>query len=189
RALHTVLWAFVLGSGIKAVQGILLFLRVHHMVPRPEVILGHEESLFFGLFVLLTLALWLYDVRGPLRTTATFLLPVVLAADLGNGRRTAWLILPAGLIIAMAVGMVRLPRRRGVLRGLAVVLVIVSALYFPAYWNKSGGFAQPARAFHSAISPDRRDASSNLYRLQEDLNLKYNIRQAGPLGKGFGHRI
>jgi hypothetical protein len=39
------------------------------------------------------------------------------------------------------------------------------------------------------ISPDTRDASSNLYRVQEDANLKLNIKQSSALGKGFGHRI
>ena len=189
RALHAVLWAFVLGSGLKAVQGLLLFLSVRHAVPRPDAVLGHEESLFFGLFVLLTLALWLYDVRGSLRTTATTFLPIVLAADLANGRRTAWLILPAGLLVVMAVGYVSLPHKRGFLGRVAIGIALVSAFYFPAYWNKTGGFAQPARALHSVISPDARDASSNLYRVQEDANLKYNIKQASALGKGFGHRI
>jgi Domain of unknown function (DUF4115) len=189
RALHAVLWAFVLGSGLKAVQGLFLFLSVRHVVPKPDAVLGHEESLFFGLFVLLTLALWLYDVRGSLRTTATAFLPIVLAADLANGRRTAWLILPAGLLAVMAVGFVSLPRKRGFLGRIGIGLALVSAVYFPAYWNKTGGFAQPARAFHSVISPDSRDASSNLYRVQEDANLKFNIKQASPLGKGFGHRI
>ena len=47
--------------------------------------------------------------------------------------------------------------------GLAVALV-VSAVYFPAYWNKTGGLAQPARALRSMVAPDPRDALSDLYR-------------------------
>src|SRR6185437_2628038 len=120
---------------------------------------------------------------------ATTLLPVVFAADLANGRRTAWLILPVGVIIAIVTGAVALPAKRRFLAQLALVVVVFSAIYFPLYWNKSGGFAQPARAFHSAISPDPRDESSNLYRVQEDANLKFNIRMAPPFGRGFGHRI
>jgi hypothetical protein len=189
QAVHSVLWAMVLGSGFKAVQGLLLFLQVHHQVPRPEAVLGHEESLFFGLFVFLTLGLWLYDVRGRLRTTATYLLPIVFAGDLANGRRTAWLVLPVGLIVAIAVGAVSVPAKRRFLGRLALVLLVCGAVYFPLFWNKSGGFAQPARAFHSAVSPDPRDASSNLYRVQEDENLKFNVAMAPPLGRGFGHPI
>ena len=189
RAVRAVLWAFVLGSGLKAFQGIYIFLSVRHLSPRPEAVLGHEESLFFALFVLLTIALWLYAVPGLLRRTATTLLPVVVAADLANGRRTAWLILAVGLVVVIAAGMVSLPNRRGFLQRLAVAILLVSAVYFPAYWDKTGGLAQPARAFHSAISPGPRDAASNLYRLQEEENLRLNIRQAGPLGKGLGHPI
>jgi O-antigen ligase len=36
------------------------------------------------------------------------------------------------------------------------------------------------------VAPDPRDASSDLYREQEDANLKYNIGQAGLVGRGFG---
>ena len=189
RAVRTVLWAFVLGTGFKALQGVFIFLSVRDLMPRPESILGHEESLFFALFALLTMALWLYDVPGPLRRTATALLPVVIAADLANSRRTAWLILAVGLLVMIVAGIVCLPQRRKFLLRLGVALALFSAVYFPAYWNKTGGFAQPARAFHSAVAPSPRDASSNLYRLQEEANLKLNIAQAGPLGKGFGHPI
>jgi hypothetical protein len=65
-------------------------------------------------------------------------------------------------------------------------MAVVLAVYLPAYWNKTGGLAQPARAIHSAVSPDPRDAASNLYRIQEDANLKLNIHEGGLLGKGFG---
>ncbi len=41
-------------------------------------------------------------------------------------------------------------------------------------------------AVHSLFSPNPRDASSDLYRVQEDANLKLNIAEGGPLGKGFG---
>jgi len=67
-----------------------------------------------------------------------------------------------------------------------LALVLGSAVYLPIFWNKTGGLAQPARAIHSTVAPSARDASSDLYRIQEDENLLYNIRAAGPLGKGFG---
>jgi hypothetical protein len=189
RTIDAVLWAFVVAEIVRAIQTVLLFVSVRHTFPRPEAILGHEESFFFGLYALLTVGLHLYGIEGRLRTTATWFLPIVIAADLSNGRRTAWLILPVGLLVVMVVGMVARPERRRFLRRFTIGLALVSVVYFPAYWNKTGGLAQPARAFHSAVSPDPRDASSNLYRVQEDANLKYNIKLAGPIGRGFGHRI
>ena len=58
----------------------------------------------------------------------------------------------------------------------------------PAVLEQDRGhdLAQPARALRSTVSPDPRDESSDLYRVQENANLKLNIQQSGPLGKGFG---
>src|SRR5262249_14908210 len=69
-------------------------------------------------------------------------------------------------------------------------VAVAGAVYFPLYWNHGyGTVAQPARAIRSQISPDTRDASSNLYRKSEDANLILNTKQAGLLGKGFGRPI
>jgi len=189
RAARAVLWAFVIGTGLKACQGLYIFLAVRSLNPRPESVLGHEESIFFALYILFAIGLWLFQIHGRMRTVTFSFLPIVIAADLANARRVAWLILTAGLVVLIVISFVTLPRRRPVLRRLILGLVVFSSVYFPAYWNKTGGFAQPARAFHSAISPDQRDTLSNLYRVQEDANLKLDIRNTGPLGTGFGHRI
>ena len=110
--LHTAMWALVLGSGFKAAQALQSFLGVRNQIPRPDFIVGHEEALFFSLFILLTACLWIFRVPGPLRTTATALLPLVLMADLVNSRRAAWLILGGELIALSIVTMVALPARR-----------------------------------------------------------------------------
>jgi hypothetical protein len=184
--LRWAMWAIVLTSGAKATQAVILFLSVRHERPRPEAILGHEEALFFGLYVLVTFGLWLFDIRGRLRTVATWLLPVVILADLVNGRRAAWLILGGALIVLIAIGLAVLPERRRFLLRLCAVLLLVSMVYFPVYWHHTGSLALPARAVRSAIHPDTRDSLSDLYRIQENANLKVNIREGGMLGRGFG---
>jgi len=181
------LWAFVLAVGFKAFQGLYVFVQVSGMNPRPESVLGHEEAYFFSVYMFLVLAMWLFNIQfGKLRTTATWLLPVVIGADLVNNRRAAWFLLGAGLLALIVVGYRSLPFRRRAIRRGVLVLLAISAVYLPAYWNKDGGFAQPARAVHSLISPDPRDASSDLYRVQEDANLQLNIKEGGLLGTGFG---
>jgi hypothetical protein len=186
-ALRAVLWAIVLSVSFKAAQGLMLFLAVRRLSVRPDAVLGHEEALFFALFFLLVLSLWLFEVKGTLRTTATWLVPVVLAGDLANTRRAAWLVLGVGVLTLLAVAAAVLPRRRRVVGRILVGLVLVSSIYIPAYWNKTGGLAQPARAVRSAVAPSsERDQSSDLYRIQEDENLWFNIREAKVIGKGFG---
>ncbi len=95
-------------------------------------------------------------------------------------------MLGAGLFMMFAIGYVSLPERRRALRLVVVACAAVSVVYFPAFWHKSGTLAQPARAIASSISPSARDKSSDVYRQQENANLKYNIGQGGPIGKGFG---
>jgi len=185
-AIRAVLWGFVVAVGLKAVQALVTFLSVRDRSPRPEAVLGHEEALFFALFLLLAVALWLFEVRGTLRTTATFLAPVVLAADLANTRRAAWLLLAVGFVTLAAVSLAVLPARRRFLARIALAVILVAAVYLPTYWDRTGGFGQPARAVRSIVAPSARDESSNLYRLQENENLLLNIREGGPLGKGFG---
>jgi hypothetical protein len=186
RALRAVLWTLVLGSGFKAAQGVVILLQSRNLTPAPEAILAHEEAFFFGLFVVLTIGLWLFEIRGRLRTTATTLLPLVVLADLGNNRRTAWLILGAGIAILLVLVYAARPERRHLLRRIAAVGAVVALVYFPIFWNGSGIFAQPARAVRSMIAPDPRDLSSNVYRAAENANLGVMILGAGPLGTGFG---
>ena len=184
--LRLAMWALVLGSGFKAAQALYSFMHVRNQLPRPDFIVGHEEALFFALFITLTLSLWLFQVPGRLRTTATMLLPLVLLADLVNSRRAAWLILGGALIALTAVTMVAVPARRHFMVRTLAVLTVIAAVYFPAYWNHTGALAGPARAVKSAVSPNARDESSDVYRIQENQNLKLNIREGGVLGKGFG---
>jgi hypothetical protein len=186
QALRAVLWAIVVLGGLKSVQTIYFFIKVRALNPRPQAILGHEEALFYGLTILLVFALWLFNVRGRLRTTGTYLLPLVITANLVNGRRAAWLIVGACLVVLIVIGLVALPRRRVFLGRFAALLLTLSAVYFPLYWHHNGGFAQPARALRSAVNPDSRDSLSDLYRVQENANLKVNIREGGILGRGFG---
>jgi len=184
--LQWMLWTLVIAEAIKSVQGVIIYIGTRSWAVPPEAVLGHEEAYFFDLFLLLVAGLWMFDVRGRLRTVATWLLPLVIFADLVNNRRAAWLMLGGGLITLMVIGYVALPNRRRVLGRMAMVLVAMSAVYFPLYWNKDGTLAQPARAIKSSISPDPRDAASDLYRIEEDANLEYNIAQGGLIGKGFG---
>lgn len=184
--LHTAMWAIVLGSGFKAAQALHSFLNVRNQIPRPDFIVGHEEALFFSLFIMLTACLWIFRMSGTLRTTATVLLPLVLVADLVNSRRAAWLILGGELIALSILTMVAVPTRRRFMAKVLALMFVASAVYFPAYWNHTGALAGPARAVKSAVAPNTRDESSDTYRIQENENLKFNIREGGPMGRGFG---
>ncbi len=184
--LQLVLWTFVLGTGFKSLQGVYEFIKIRNVQPRPESILAHEEAFFFGVFILLVAAFWLFGQRGRLRAVATGFLPFVIAADLTNGRRNAWAILIPALLALAVVGFVRLPERRHVLTQVMLGVFAFSLVYLPLFWSSQSTLAQPARAVRSAINPSERDQQSNQYRTLEDANLQLNIKRSPVVGLGFG---
>jgi hypothetical protein len=62
----------------------------------------------------------------------------------------------------------------------------VSGAYFAIFWNHSGGIAAPAHAIKSYFQPDDRDYLSNLYRDQENENLRATFATSPIIGIGFG---
>lgn len=189
RAIRAVLWTIVGTVGFKAVQGIYVWMTSRHLQPKPESYISHEASYFFVIFVMLVAALWLFDQKGKLRTWATWLLPVVIFAILVNDRRVAWEMLGAAFLCFGVLAYKAMPIRRRALGKAVVGLVLISAVYFPVMWNSTNSAALPARAVKSQLNPSYRDASSDVYRVQENDNLELNIRQSAPFGKGFGVKI
>ncbi|MGH9056719.1 MAG: hypothetical protein ACRDYY_12810 [Acidimicrobiales bacterium] len=188
KAFDAVLWIFILGSGFKGIQGTyIFFVWTRRMSPRPEEILSHEEAFFFGVYIMITVGLWMWGIKGRMRTTATVLFPFVLISDMANSRRVAWLIVAGSLATMFVIAYLALPHRRKFLRRTLAVFAVCTAVYMPVYWNHTGGtLGQPARAFRSAVDPSPRDKSSDLYRQQEDINLILTIKVSGKLGRGFG---
>jgi hypothetical protein len=189
KALETLLWTFSGAVWFKSLQGIYTWYHHRHDYPRPEAFIGHEASYFFIIYFALVIALWLFHHPGRLRTLTTRWLPVVFFSMLVNDRRAAYLMLGGAVMALGVIAYHGAPKSRRILGRCVIVLVLVSAVYFPVMWNNTGSIGQPARAVRSQIKPTARDASSDIYRVQENADLKLNIKQGGFLGKGFGIKI
>ncbi len=189
RAIRAMLWAFIGTVAFKAIQGIYVWVLNRHMEPKPESYISHEASYFFVIYLVLVLALWLFDQRGSMRTWSTRLLPLVLFANTVNDRRASWEMLGGALLCFGIITYKALPIRRHLLGKAIVGLVLISAVYFPVMWNSNSSLGGPARAIKSQIAPSTRDADSDTYRVQENANLQLNIKQDGLLGRGFGVKI
>jgi hypothetical protein len=80
------------------------------------------------------------------------------------------------------------PKARKGLVTLMVIFVALGAAYVVAFSHSGGSFASPARAIVATFNPsseDTRNATSNLYRIIENNDLKFTVSQY-PLGLGFG---
>lgn len=186
RSLLAVLWAMVIGTGTMSILGTERTITLARVYPRPDALLEHDEAFFLGCFVLLTLALWVFGQRGWLRRVATAFLALVVIADFGNNRRSAWVILPSILVPLAVIAYQRMPRRRKLIILVVGVLLVLGTGYLFAFRNSSSLIGEPAHAIWSQFRPDERDFQSNLYRQLENLNLGLDIRSSPVIGEGFG---
>jgi hypothetical protein len=158
KQLRVLIAVMALGIGIKAMQGLLTL--VIHWGVRPQAILAHEESFFFGVFIAVLAGLWILPIKGRLRTMMTALFPFVLVADIANQRRTAWAIAGATLIIVFVLAFIAVPERRKTIAMFALVGVVLGGLYWLRFSNDPGLLGQPARAVLSQLAPTARDQAS-----------------------------
>lgn len=185
--LNVLLAVIASGIAIKSIQGVITL--AAHFQSRPQAILAHEESFFFGLYLAMLAGLWLIPIKGRLRTFMTLLSPFVLAADIANQRRTAWAVAAAVLAMVFLLCYLGLPERRRVVVMMGIAGCVLAGIYWIGFSNDPGLLGQPARALLSQIAPSNRDQQSNQYRVIENVDLGIAIRQSMPLGMGFGHPI
>jgi hypothetical protein len=116
------------------------------------------------------------------------LLPIASFVIIINHRRAAFLclyLIVACLLPLIWVSLQSRQHRTRLVYGMLVV-ALCGGLYLAVFWNRSGGLAEPARSVRSVFQPDDRDYSSNLYRDQENANLRYTIGLSPLVGIGFG---
>ena len=148
--------------------------------------MSHDESLVLNLTFFIALLAVVTRADKRLKWIALLSVPPTFVAVLGNQRRAgigAFLI--AFLPLLPILGVLIKPRRTQILR-LAIVLGVVGGVYMAAAWNSTGSWALPARAIRSQNEPDARDASSDAYRIAENLDLKATRDTSPWIGIGFG---
>ena len=112
--------------------------------------------------------------------------PIVWVYFLSN-RRAAVIGLLTGVAMLAVILFWRQPRTFWKFAPVATELVTV---YVGAYWHSTADVGFPAQAIKSVIAPGAvsdRDASSDAYRVIENKDLNYTIRQNPITGVGFGN--
>jgi O-Antigen ligase len=187
RAMDFLLWSLVVGAGIKGIQGTWrLYISLHGNVHSVESLFPHEQSYFFNAFLCYLPISLLYGAPPRLKKVMIAFLPFVIIASLANQRRAAILALCVAFLAILVVTAIAQPTRRRVVACVFVALALVLPPYYAYYSTKSGLLSEPARAIQSAFSPDPRDASSNLYRVNEDKDIMATMRTSPIYGYGFG---
>jgi O-antigen ligase len=187
RQVDVLTWILLLGGGIKGVQGTWRWLiTLHGDLHKVQEIFPHEQSFFFNAVLSLTAILFLYGGSRRMKRVALLVLPCVIVASLANQRRAAIVAFAVSLAVLLIVTAVVHPIRRRALVMIVVALAVAWPPYYAAFKNRPGLAGEIAHAVASASSPDPRDASSNLYRVNEDKDIMATMRTSPVIGYGFG---
>ncbi len=182
-------WFVILCAGVKALQGLYIYLIVFRgSLEGHDTIMSHEESFFFAALLLLVIILCMCNRYRPQLYVALLLLPTVLVSLIANNRRTDYIALLVGVGVAWVLVIMIRPRARTALIVSLLICAALGTVYIISFAHTTGTIGEPARAIISVFNPsasDTRDSTSNLYRLYEDNDLKYTVKQY-PLGLGFG---
>jgi len=184
------IWILVIGAALRGIEGSFQYIFVlraadistHELYP-------HEQSYFFNAFLTLTIILCMFGGSTRMKKVALWLTPFVLLANLANNRRASIAALAIALIVLFLLTWLVQPRYRRAIGAALLVLAVVYPPYFFVYQNKTGLLALPARAIGSTFHPNAADASSNLYRVLEDLDIMTTVKSSPVLPYGFGKEM
>ena len=183
-------WLVILSAGVKSLEGVYIYLVVFHasLVGHNEL-MAHEESFFFAALLLLVILFCFHYRYRPQLYAALFFVPSVLVAFIANQRRADYIALLVAIVVAWVLIYRVNPHSRKWLITIMLIFVTIGTAYVAAFWKSSGGFGEPARAIVSIFYPDPTDASSNLYRLIENTDLKHTVAQSPLIGWGLGKQF
>jgi O-antigen ligase len=154
-----------------------------------EAIAEHSYSVHLNTLFVLMIGVWLFRGSRPKRILLPMMLPIILLSYFSNQRRASYITLVIALIL---IAIVLFYENRKIFWLIVPVACVIGAIYIAAFWNStSGGISGPARAIRSVIAPQPggRDDASNVYRVIENVNTKFTIKQRPLTGVGFGNKF
>ena len=151
--------------------------------PAQEVWYSHEGVVIWGLLMMLVFARMAFGGPKWQLILGPFALAIAGYTMLASERRAGYI---AVIVAFLAFALVTFFVRRKAFYLIAVPILIGTAIYMPLFWNNTSMLGQPARAVRSLRDPDPRDASSNLARELELINVQATIQSNPLLGVGFG---
>jgi hypothetical protein len=176
----------VLATGLFAIEGVyrrLVLIDTGQLGTVREAYYSHEDVIFLGTAILVVLAQQVFGAARGRRLLGLLLTSAVIFTLLASERRAGYIAL---LVAFLAFSIVLLVTHQKAFFFLAIPLLIGFAVYLPLFWNDTSMAGQPARAIRSLYDPDPRDASSNLARDIEKVNVRATIASNPLMGVGFG---
>jgi len=184
------IWLIMLALFLEAISGnFFYFITLKRNLSGIESITEHAAAVHMNTVFILLLAAWLYKASPSLRIWLLVILPSVAISYLATQRRAAMVALMIALFLLFIILFLD---NRKLFWLLTPPVVLIGVVYLALFWNSQGALGLPARSIKSVILPDQaslRDQSSNIYRVIENTNTGFTIRQKPLTGVGFGQKF
>lgn len=184
----TLFAAAILGVAAQSFLSLINFARLDTTTQSEiETFVEHGSTIGMNLVLIATLAALLFrDVPIWWRIGLVLVSIPVSVVYVVSQRRAAIVALAAAVIL---LGMSLYRRQRRTFWKVAPIFIVLSIGYLGAFWNNTSMAGFGAQAAKSVIAPgdlEGDDLSSNNYRIAENLNVHFTIRDVPELGLGFG---
>ncbi|MEM7799397.1 MAG: O-antigen ligase family protein [Chloroflexota bacterium] len=184
--IRTIIWLIITAIFIEGILG-YLYVQSFDGLYLDEDLTEHSASIHYNaVFILIPIAWvlpkggWWYRLFLPLLT------PPILYTWFVSDRRSAML----ALVICIGLLVFYLWQERRLLFYLITpTAAVIGLLYLGAFWNNTSTLGKPAQTIKTVIAPEQtneKDQSSNFYRVLENFNIMYTIRERPLFGIGFG---
>jgi hypothetical protein len=189
KQVNLLIWIIVLAIFVDGLAGLwfvafVLNFDFHAL----EAIAEHSYSIHLNTLFVLAIAVWLFHGSRVKRILLPLILPIILVSYLANQRRASYITLAIALLL---IGIVLYREKRKLFWLIVPAMCVFGLVYLVAFWNSTGAIGGPARAIRSVIAPQSgsRDDASNVYRLIENVNTTFTIKQRPLTGVGFGNKF
>lgn len=190
RHVRALLWLVVLATGLRSIDAVSrLFLMTPDVRAVASVILEHDDSLILAAVLALAVPaiVWRSRLQKRLVWLLVAMVPLLLYVIAINHRRAAYFCVIMTLVTMVPYFWAIIDKRTRIRLAQALVIVaVLGGAYVAVFWNSNSAIAEPAQAIRSVFEPNERDYLSNLYRIQEDTNLRFTIGRSPIVGVGFG---
>jgi hypothetical protein len=146
----------------------------------------HTAAVHMNSYFVFSIALWLYKCSSRARLLTLLMGIPILFTFFVIQRRAAFFAL---LIALIFMTFILYKENRLAFWVIVPASILVFSVYMVAFWNHTGMVGFPAQAVKSQLAPDQsslRNYYSDIYRVMENYDIAYTIRQAPLTGIGFG---
>lgn len=182
-------WLCIIGIFIEGLIGsYVVSIMLGFSLSTIDRLAEHSSAIHINSFFIFLIACWIYKTSSAKRLSLLLMVAPIALSYLASQRRASFLTLAIALIF---VAFVLFRENRKAFWLLAPIAAVGAIGYIGVFWNSSGALGLPAQAIRSMIAPDPNsiDASSNVYRVIENLNVRFTVEQSPIFGVGFGKKF